>query len=274
MENEEEKLNQLKIENEIKKMKLSLEYGANFFSPTTNKLPAEIEGQWLDNIQKFEDSYAHNKIILLYDFIGRPNYRNIEDVPKPEIELELTKMLDLLRKKGICVDTICKVADSELYRFICEELFQQEINDIGIDGMLTHFTYEEFHPNHAYDIEQHCKQVLDAILNKKKKLDFTYLPVSDEIDSSSGTIKKEEAKNRIEIFRQTFSKLELQYFLITSILINEDKSEAETGFDINYSGTIKGGSEEVIFSGSGSFKLKKEYDYWCIHKINIPGVPL
>lgn len=39
MENNDDELNKLKIENEIKKMKLSLEHGANFLSSKENKLP-------------------------------------------------------------------------------------------------------------------------------------------------------------------------------------------------------------------------------------------
>ena len=45
MENKEGKLNKLRIENEIKKMKMSLEQGTGFFSPSEKKLSPEQEGQ-------------------------------------------------------------------------------------------------------------------------------------------------------------------------------------------------------------------------------------
>ena len=76
----------------------------------------------------------------------------------------------------------------------------------------------------------------------------------------------------MEVFQETFSSFKLQYFKITSLNIDEDK--AEVCFDVKYISVIEGSKEKKIFSGMGDFKLKYEYDYWCINKINIPGISI
>lgn len=272
MENNEDELNKLRIENEIKKMKLSLEYGANFFSDGENKLPPELEGQWLNQVQQFEDTYTNSKRILIYDFIGKPICKSVNKISEAEIKFELNKILNLLSEKAIGLDTICKVDDRELYRFITEELFKEEIDDMKIVGMTHNFIYEEFHPNHEHDIKTRCKEFLAELLNKNINLNPSFMAITDVMNTKAGIIKKEDIVKRMEEFREAFGSFELHHFNITSLEIAEDT--ANTYFDINFTGIIEGSNERKKFTGTGNFILKCEYDYWCINKISIPGVPL
>jgi hypothetical protein len=271
MEDKEDELNKLRIENEIKKMKLSLEHGANFFSPSENKLSPELEGEWLNQVQKFEDSYAKSKKFVIYDFVEKPTYKPVNEIPEAEIKSELKRILNLLSQKGVGIDTICKVDDRELYRFITEELFLEETDDMMIEGMTHNFIYEEFHPNHEHDIKTHCSEFVDGLLNKKVSLNPSFMAMSNEIHSNDGIIKQEDAVKRMEAFREAFSSFKLQHFKITSLKIAENI--ADVCFDINYTGIIEGGNESRSFTGIGGFMLKYEHDYWCINKISIPGVP-
>jgi len=268
MENNEDELNKLRIDNEIKKMKLSLEHGANFSSSDDNKLPPELESQWLNHIQQYEDAFANSKMILVYDLIGNPTYKSVNEIPENEIKIELNKIINLLNKKGIVIDTICDVDDSELYRFITEELFNEKLEDIKIEGMVHHYIYEEFHPNHEHDIKNQCEEFIDELLNKNFKLNPTYISITNEINTKDGIIKKEAAVKKMEAFRDAFSSFKLHHFNITSLKITEDT--ADVYFDINYTGCMEDSNEEKVFSGTGSFILKYEYDYWWISNINIP----
>ncbi len=272
MENIDDELNNLRMENEIKKIKLSLEHGADFSLSPDSKLSPELENQWLNHIQKFEDSYANCKKIVIYDLLEKPVYKNSKQIAENEITNELNIILALLHKKGIAIDTICKVDDAELYRFITEELFLEEIDDMMIEGMTRNFIYEEFHPNHEHDIKSRCKEFIEELLNKEIKLNSSFMALTDEMNTKFGIIKKEDAVKRMEVFREAFSSFILQHFKITSFKISEDT--AEVFFDINYTGDIEGSNESKGFSGIGNFSLKCEYDYWCINLISIPGVPL
>lgn len=105
MENEEDELNKLRIENEIKKLKLSLEHGTSFFSPSEKKLSPQQEGQWLGQVQQFEDSYVKSKRIMIYDFVEKPTYKPVNEIPNDEIKFELKRILHLLGQKGVGIDT-------------------------------------------------------------------------------------------------------------------------------------------------------------------------
>jgi len=272
MENKEEELNNLRIENEIKKMKLSMEYGASFFSPFETKLSPEQEAQWLDHVQQFEDAYGKSKRILIYDFLGNPAYKPVVEIPECDIKSELKGIINLLNEKGIGLDTICKVDDRELYRFITEELFIEETDDMMIEGMMCNFIYEEFHPNHEHDIKNCCKEFADKLLNKMLLLNSSFMAMSDEIYSKEGIIKLEDAIKKLEAFREAFSSFKLQHYQVITLEIDEEKAVACV--DLKYSGVLENSNDTKTFSGVGSFNLKCEYDYWCINRIDLPGISI
>lgn len=270
MKDQEEELNKLRVENEIKKMKLTLGHGVNFPSTSENNLSPELESQWLDYIQKFEDSFAKNNCVKIYDFVGKPVFKLVDEISETEIEFELNRILNLLGQKGIELHTICEVSNRELYRFITEELLFEETNDMMIEGMTQNYIYEEFHPNHEHDLETRCNEFIADILNKERNLNSDFMAISNEIHTDNGSINQEDFVKRLELFREAFSSFHLQQFMITALKIDEDM--ADVSFDINYSGIIEGAKENITFKGSCGFKLKYEHDYWCITQINIPGI--
>jgi hypothetical protein len=268
----EEERDQLRHENEVKKIKLKVEHGMDFSNPPDgiSKLPPEIESQFLDSVQQFEDAFSKSKMTVLYSFIGKPTYRKTADISDKEINIELKRLLDILRKKNIEIDTICKVEDRELYRFVTEELFVQEKDDMMIPGMMTHYIYEEFHPNHEYDITEHCKDIVNALFNKKRKFDAEFLPLSKELVIKGKKMEQKKGVEKLELFRDAYKSLKLSYFKTLSISFTAKKAKAE--FEISYIGVIEGSTVRKQFSGKGTFGLKNDYDYWDICKIDIPGV--
>lgn len=270
MKDQEEELNKLRVENEIKKMKLTLGHGVNFPSTSENNLSPEVESQWLDYIQKFEDSFAKSKCVKIYDFVGKPTFKLVNSISETEIEFELKNILNLLGQNGIEIHTICEVTERELYRFVTEELLFEETDDMMIEGMTKNYIYEEFHPNHEHDIATRCSEFIADLLNKERKLNSDYMAISKEIQSQEDIISQEDFVKRVEVFREAFSSFQLQHFRITTLKIAEDN--ADVSFDIDYTGIIEGENENINFKGSGGFMLKYEHDYWCINKINIPGI--
>src|SRR5665647_1027907 len=143
-----DKFNRIQKENEDIKKKLSEEHGAFFGSMSDNgiNLPPEIESQFLNNILAFENAYKSANRIQLYDFLEQPSYRKVETLTDEEVTEELDRVMKLMISKMISLDTLCEVDDRELYRFITEELFFEEKNDMQIPGTVSQYTYEEFYP--------------------------------------------------------------------------------------------------------------------------------
>jgi hypothetical protein len=133
----------LRFNNELKKMKLIMEYGACFGEPDPS-LPPEVESIWLDQIFIFEEAYAKKEILTVYEKIGMPDFRFVEEIPEKDIHYELLQMVQLLNKNQIVIDSRQEVNDREMYRFITEQLFPELIDNIPLAGFIHHFIYEEF----------------------------------------------------------------------------------------------------------------------------------
>jgi hypothetical protein len=247
----------LRAANEEKKNKLIGQYGALFSDMSTNnELPPEIESQFLDNILAFETNYDSSNRIPLYDFMGKPSYRKVDDLSDEEVTEELNRLTELLDSCQVALDTICDVADRELYRFITEELFLYEINDMHIQGMYTRFIYEDFYPNHEHDIREHSYDFIRSYLDKDKDF-YTYLLTSDA----------EKADWHLH-FRQAFSFFQLNSFSITGIDFDTEKAKVQ--FECDFVGKIEGSAESLHFIGSGELTLLCQWDYWSIDSIKLP----
>lgn len=254
----EDELERLKQENQIKRMKLLLEFGADFpIEPENEDLPPEIESQFLDSVAQFERSFRESDRIQVYDFIGKPDFRKTNTIPDSEISSELKQIIQVLNQNQIELDTLCVVDDRILYEFITEELFLAETDNIRIEGMINHFIYEEFHPNHEYDIRNNCTGFFESFLDKESDYYSNYLT------------KEAEEKNWFGNFRKAFSSFNFNSFEITDIRFDELTATAQ--FNINFSGIIEGSQEIETFSGSGKIELLYMYDYWCIQEIGLPS---
>jgi hypothetical protein len=274
-EHDEEYLENLRMENEIKKIKLSLEHGTDLSGQLSEaELPPEIEGKFLDYISQFEAEFAKRKTIFVYDLAGRPEWKPASEIPDSEIAAELERIMDAMHENSISLDTICEVDDRVLYKFITEELFNHETNDIQIPGMTHGFIYEEFHPNHEHDIKNRCTDFLKHVLNKESEWMPRFLSLAKEVSSQTGVITEDEAINKLTLFRDAFSSFTIENFEIATVHINEETDLGEAQGSIHFTGTIDGSHETIDFNGGFGFWLIKEYDWWNIYKMNIPGIIL
>src|SRR5580704_5412580 len=129
MENETPKTeDELRAENEVLKLKLELEHGMQ--DSSDSNLPADVENAWLNNVYSFEQQWKDAKRITVYDLIGKPPYKNINELKKGEIKTELDRLFEVMNASGVKLDMICEYTDKEIYKFITEELFAHETDRI------------------------------------------------------------------------------------------------------------------------------------------------
>jgi hypothetical protein len=271
IENDDAQHSDLHTENEIKKMKLALEHGMSLSDSFSNPdLPPEIEGQFLDYIQQWEDKYAQRKMISIYDLAGRPYFIPVNEISEKDIAAELNSILQILQQHSIALDTLCPVTDRELYRFVTEELMNEETEDIRIEGMMHCFTYEEYHPNHEYDVKNRCTEVIEYIISKEK--DYTTAPwgLADNIVVGDDLLTKDELNKKITAFRDSFSLFTLHSFEYTFVRLNDAENAAEAAAVIRYSATIEDSNETMEYEGTCRFWLNCEYEWWTIHKFEMP----
>lgn len=256
-ESPDKDLDKIRAANEEKKKKLTEEHGALYSNMSTgNELPPEIESLFLDNILSFENAFQHAKQVQLYDYLGNPPYRKLEELNEDDLADELERITQILDEHQVNLTTICEIHDRELYRFITEDLFLEEIDDMHVPGMFTNFIYEDFHPNHEYDIRENSYDFIGSYLDKEND-HYKHL-LSSEAEKADWHLH----------FRQAFSSFQLHSFSIVEL--NFDTEKAELQFECDFDAKIEGSVESLHFSGVGILSLLYQWNYWCIDSVKFP----
>ncbi len=258
---------ELKAENELLKLKLELEHGMK--QSETSLLTPEAENQWLNRMYEFEQQYKDSQRVKVYDAIGRPDFRKLDDLPGEEIPKALEELLSLMGRKGIALDCCCEYEDAVIYKFITEELFEHEMDDISIEGMVYHFIYEEFHPNHEYDLRRYATEFVESLLHRKWNSEFDVFQLDDII-----TFKGKDY-NSDEISAITLAFQENRTFHIDKLEIKQVIFDVEQG-----AGEVQGqlayhahSSQSSLFH-QGPIEICFEYEsgYWYINGFHLPGL--
>jgi hypothetical protein len=260
----------LHIENELLKLKMQAELGANFH--TENDLPPAMENMFLKNILAFHQSAESQKTIKISDKLLNPKIKNEVDLTDEQIAEELAVLELLLENHKIEVSYLYEYDNRKKYIFITEELFEVEIDDLTIEGMKNHFIYEEFHPNHEADIKKQAEVFINAWFNQTITTDNWEL--SDEfVLPERKTLSKQQVVDQIQnIFSLSNRFINGRYDIIdTSFqLMDNDRGMGYAEGALGYRVVLSNGETEII---SGPFKLyfALEYGYWQIIHLVFPG---
>jgi hypothetical protein len=264
----------LQNENEFLKMKLMLERGAKFGTCNDpGELSPAIENLFLKNIMAFEEKMDGCKTIRIFDKIGRPSHFKPEsEIQDADLSKALENILQYLETNHIVLHVVSpNVPERELYRFIIEELFEEEMNDMGMDGWDTVFIYDEFHPDVKYDnTRMALNDCISQILNN------THLKFM-------GHYRQQGLKlnNHYPITEETFKTIVNRYkssFENTEILELKDTGCQINGNDCEVNGLYKlkamVGREPIEWEGSWCVRLDKEpeFGHWYINEVQISGI--
>lgn len=258
--NNEEDLPKLNIEqeNEFKKLKLNLEHGAIFPDNMSENLPPEVEAMFLDSVMNFENAYQNLTKINVYQKLGSPEFRAASSLSDEEIQQELERIEEIMLQNGLAFDVLADYENENrlIYTFITEELFLHEIDDMFIPGMTTHLIYEDFYPNHAYELKTATNDFLNIFFDTKSDFYEKY--------HSTEATNHEELNN----FRSLFK--EIKMLLLDIEEINFDEKQAKVTFKLDFWAKMEGSDAKFNYSGEGSMTFEFEYEYWCVREVNLP----
>ena len=258
--NDESDLPKLSIEQEnaFKKMKMSLENNAVFPENFSKMLPPEVEGAFLDSILKFEKMYREAEKTTVFKRIGSPKIKNSDQFSDALIGNELKKLINRLRRKGIGFRTEYEYSSRMIYDFIIDELFLKEVDDLQMDGMILHFSYEDFYPNHAEILKDLTTSFLKMFLDK---------------DSKHYRKKySKDAKNhkQINAFRTIFDKFEIFGLEASTVDFTSDENRAKVHFQLHFKGKVAGTGLIIDYDGNGFATFKKKITRWKLRTVQLP----
>jgi hypothetical protein len=246
----------LRMDNKIKRLELELK-GAKFMehNPEGIQLPPEIEGQMLDQILAFEKMKTNAVEIEIYEFLGKPRYKKIEKLTSEEIIIELERVLKVMAKKGVMLDSIVEVDDAVFYRFITEEFFFKKMLDMPIKGFIRHFIYEEFHPNEQLNAEKTAEFFIQAYMNEEDDLPIKLLC-------------REEIHEYLYNFKSLYSHFKLHN--LETIYSDIKKIVGLVCINIEFEAFIENSLKSHILKGEIAIQMKKRKGFWQVSYLEFP----
>lgn len=279
MENDFEHLNEedrLDVENTFLKMKLMTENGALFnigrLDGNKSEIPPDIEMQFLKYIIEFENQSQNKERITIFDKINQPNFFiPVNEVPDSQIEEECLKLLNYLHLFNIRLH-VCSpnISDREIYRFIIEELFNEEIDNISMPGMFINFTYDEFHPDAVYDNSNIAITQIKEILGRGE------MEWMDEYDTeklrlnSYENLNQEAFKNRILGFHLLHKSTKVENINVLDCTVNE--STCTVNGNVWFSSGIDNFATSFLLEWRVDLKNIEDFNFWVIHGVGIDGL--
>ncbi|MEO8446052.1 MAG: hypothetical protein ABI528_01080 [bacterium] len=256
----------INIENDLMKAKLTAEFG---MSSLNSSLDPQTENEWLNYIYEWEKQFAEEKRISVYDRIGKPDFKKYDELPPNKVVKELERLLALMQENAIIVHCICDYDVSTMYKFITEELFQKEIDDIRIKGMNTNFIYEEFHPNHEYEIRELTKDFFKFFLDADWNTKHAEFQLADTVLFKQKQYKREEFVKILLSFREEVKPVKLELLEIKKASFDIHKGKGRVEGEITFSVQEETGYPAHV---SGLFRLGVEFDdyYWIITEFTFP----
>jgi len=264
----------LRIENEILRIKVKTELGGEYESD--ENLSPELENEFLKNILAFEHRYAKIKMVKIADLLGNPSFKKSNIMDDNAITEAYKDLEELLAQKNIVVEFTRPRDERFKYRFITEELFGHETDDMEVAGMTKYFNYEEFYPDHEAEITEHTiKFLADWFL---RKTDAAKWYMDDQFIQPDGKAFTKE--DMIASFKKVFAAYtsfedsgyamgEVQFDLHTgAAAVNEGMGFAE-GM-VKYTAVLESGEKKLI---EGPYKIyfSRIYGRWRIFFFYLTG---
>ena len=125
----------------------------------TPDMSPEMESECLDYILEFERQFENAPRITVRARIGDPAPPPIDALSSDELVAAVDSLMGLLAAHYIAVDFLGVVDYETVYRYLTEELLDEEIDDIRLPDTWINFIYA----TDEYNVETWVEQFVDAI---------------------------------------------------------------------------------------------------------------
>lgn len=258
----------LRAENNLLKLKLGVEFGMRM--EDASDLEPELQNEWLKSVYAFEQKFKDAKKVKLYDYIGRPTFKKWNTLTAGETIKERERIELLMENNGVELGCLGRYDDAIIYKFITEELFEHEMDDMRIPGMTCYFTYEEFHPNHEYDLRKQTSRFVEAIFTRPWDEEFDGVGLADKVSFAGRPHDRRSISSIIRTFQEAHGILVVERMDITQVNINSSVTNADVISTITVCGKMRHG-ENIRYEGRSTFRFVKSDDYWYVRDFDIPG---
>ena len=257
------------MENELLQLKLKAELGVE--AHISKDTPPSIENIFLKNMLAFESGLTNAEEIRIYELIEKPDFIPEDKLVDLTLEAALNKLMDLLNQKQIALDFLGSYDCRTKYKFITEELFEEKVMNVQLPGMIMHFIYEEFHPNHRLDIKQKAEKFISYWFGQEK--DHLTFSLADEFILPDGRIwKKDKIMDKFSKVFDSYTLFKNGNYAIADINfeLQEDIGLGYAEGMIKYT-AITEDHDKIQMEGGFKLYFTLEYEWWSIYYFVLPG---
>jgi hypothetical protein len=222
----------------------------------------------------FEEEYANAEYVTVFERVGSPECKTVEELDEIELEKCVKWLLKLLNNNDIKLEILDGPYDDKIiYRFITEELFTIKVESKPVAGMTCNFIYEEFHPNHNADIIKRSHSFLLNWFGRKfteycTELSWHCITVEGE------QLTREDVVGKMNIFFDAFQHFQDDGYNINNVSFElQEENEKGMGFAegmVKYDAVMDNG-EIIHYEGPYKLYLQLEDNWWSIFYFVMPG---
>ncbi|MGB2867739.1 MAG: hypothetical protein WBD36_04765 [Bacteroidota bacterium] len=256
--------------NDAKRQEIAEKYGAHFSEPSP-ELPADMEAQWLHNIEAFESQWENARRVPVREFLDNPTFKHFDEIKPEDLESELDAVLEFLEAKGIAVDFLDGVSDKDIYEFVTSELLEEEIDDVHVDGMMCHFIYEDFHPNDVYDAKFWVTIFLEELFARRFKNVVDCFAKDEMYDGWGKQMSYDQAMALVKSFYSKYALFTEHQVECTDCTLDGDYATVRV--KIQWSALLAGTMDPVLYKEVGELRVKRSpYGGYNVVKARILGL--
>lgn len=160
---------------------------------TNPKLPPEEEIAWLDSVLEFERQFENVKIVTVRERIGNPDIKPLDEIPLYALGQAVDDLLHLLAENGVGVDFLGDFDDIAAYRYLTEELLDEEIDDLR-GGWMSVFTPS----TPEYDVQMWVEDFVLDLFTQEREYFLSSFDKQPLFDMTGEPITAVYFRNQIE----------------------------------------------------------------------------
>lgn len=261
----------IRAENQVLKMKLMLEKGARFHGQPC-PLPPAVENEFLKHVIAFEKQLEEHKLVKVFEKLGSPrHFLPVDELRSDQLDQAWKELDWFMKKKGISLDVFSpNIPPKELYRFVTEELFLEDIEDFNLPGMTYCFIYDEFHPDPVYENSRAALDTLAYILRQNLIEHLPHLRRDKLRLNDRFPLNAKEFSWFVNQFKQAYENIDEPELEQSACAVNEKHSVVSGSYKLKVSLQ----TEYIQLQGQWSieFELDEELGFWYGFNVQIEGI--
>ncbi len=258
---------QLRIENEILKLKLRAELGSGM--GTIPDIPPEVENAFLKHVLTFAHMHDNAETVSVYELVGSPDFTKYDVLPDRQLPEELERIEQIMAQHSVIVTYGGEYSPRDKYFFITEELFPEKVLYMKMPDMILHFVYEDFHPNHRQSIYDLAVSFIEDWL--ERAVDGELCEIASSLTGPDGRVyERNDVIQRVCLMFDSFVRFEDATYNVVVVQSDPEGGGLVTG-EIRYTAILENG-EAIQVAGPVRIHLEYKEPYgWEINYFQWPG---